>query len=98
MLRPSDTRSNSFFPGLKAFGIPLLLVIVSASRAQETPDGKHQETAPQSSTTQTQPRPEEAAPPIASAYLEWSGLLVLKTTRMLLLSRRETSSGYSPKM
>jgi hypothetical protein len=25
MLRPSDTRSNSFFSGLKAFGIPLLL-------------------------------------------------------------------------
>jgi hypothetical protein len=62
MLRPSDTRSNSFFPGRKAFGIPLLLVIVSASCAQETPDGKHQETAPQSSTTQTQPRPEEDGP------------------------------------
>jgi hypothetical protein len=65
MPRPFDMHSKPLSRGLKAFGIPLLLVIVSASCAQETPDGKHQESAPQSST-QTQPKPAEDTGPADS--------------------------------
>jgi len=65
MQRPFEARSNSFCPGIKAFGLSFLLVIVSANFAQETPDGKHQESAPQA-TTQTQSRPAEDAGPADS--------------------------------
>jgi hypothetical protein len=97
MLRPFDTRAKSFFRGLKAFGVPLLLAVVSASFAQETPDEKHQESASPPSIQRIRSH-KMGVPLIASAYLESSGLLVLQTTRMLLPSRREASSGYSFKM
>ncbi len=65
MLRPFDTRAKSFFRGLKAFGVPLLLAVVSASYAQETPDEKHQESASPSSI-QANPKPQENGGPADS--------------------------------
>jgi hypothetical protein len=65
MLRPFDTRAKSFFRGLKAFGVPLLLAVVSASFAQETPDGKHQESTT-SSSIQAIPKSQEKGGPADS--------------------------------
>ena len=65
MPRPFDTRSKPLSQGLKAFGVPLLLAVVSASFAQETPDGKHQEPASQSST-QAIPKPQDNGAPADS--------------------------------